>query len=335
MKNILRTGGDGIELNALFIQPTRWCDLNCTGCYVKKHAPSDRHVPKTEIIKLFQQFHNPSTPHWANQITVSIDNIPDEPKRHLHMMRIHWNIVQIINTRTVGFEYPEMHFTYNSVDTLRKYIKASGGAHSGMHASLALDMMSFSHINPKKDAEIINLFTGNTHINYNHLVPENVTSKNIDKYVEKMTAIGKMVDSIYLVIFKRPIHDKLVQIGDVHRMKQDITYINTLLERLPKDVRQKVHVDGCLEDVIKHRQTGFGCSSNISRFQVWPDGSVTGCAYALGAAGDKPGRTADDIMENIRDAKTRYEFKTQCHLPKVYNLVRESRRTTLYAIGTG
>lgn len=334
MRHILRSGGEGIELNALFIQPTRWCALDCAGCYVKEHAPSSKHLGKAEMVNLFKMFHDPDTPHWANQITVSIDDIPKgHPGKHLTMHRIHYDIVDHIHARTIGLEYPETHFTYHTTGTLRQYIEASGTLQSVADVANAIDMMSFSYINPEKDKELLHTLTGLTQVNYNHLIPANVTSKNIDRYVDQMVEIAGMVHSIYIVIFKRPIRDKLVQLGDAHRMRTDMAYINTMLSRVPESVRRKIHIDGCLQDVAQHRRTGFGCSSNVSRFQVWPDGSVTGCAYAWGGAGSQPARTANGVLENIRDAKRRYEFKEDCHLPEVYDSVLKGGRDSSVTMG--
>ncbi len=94
------------------------------------------------------------------------------------------------------------------------------------------------------------------------------------------------------------------------------------MERLPTNVRNKVSVDGCLQDTIKYTKTGFGCSSNVSRVQVWPDGSVTGCPYAFSSDGPI-GKTAEDILDNIISARKQYDFKQKCHLPEVYNSIRK------------
>ena len=236
------------------------------------------------------------------------------------MREFYKHIITLLENDTrPRLDKPEVHFTYHNLDTYASYTEDNNYTSAGS----ALSMISFSHIKVE-DLSSIDALNDFTDINYNHLVPWNVSSQNIDKYTKDMIAIGEVVNTIYLVINKRPINDKIVRIGDGARMQQDIAYINTMLERLPKHIRNKVHVDGCLEDVIEYKKTGFGCSSNVSRFQVWPDGTVSGCAYALNGTALKDtgySPTAEQIMENIRDAKTRYEFKTQCHLPEVYDSI--------------
>jgi hypothetical protein len=262
--------------------------------------------------------------HIANQVTISIDDIPpptgDDSSRPAHMIGLFCAAMKAWQNARNSFgnllpseemHIPELHMTFN---TERR-------SHLGnVHVAQTVDMLSFSNIN-HKSLKFIQHLANHTHVNYNHLVPSNVTSFNINEHVKRMTEIGEVVDSIYMVMFKTPVggkRNKLVEIGDQQRMSSDITYINTMLDRLPKDVRRKVHVDGCLKDTIRHRQTGFGCSSNVSRVQVWPDGSVSGCPYSFsGSTG--PGKTAEDILGNIRKARGQYDFDDRCHLPSVYD----------------
>ena len=55
--------------------------------------------------------------------------------------------------------------------------------------------------------------------------------------------------------------------------------------------------------------------------QVWPDGRITGCAYA--AQPESPQKyalTAQDIIRNIKIAQKRYDFiDSPCHLVNDYN----------------
>lgn len=336
MLPVLSMGGPRLEVNALFIQPTRWCDLDCKGCYVKEHSGGEMgyHTPVEEQYKLFTKFFEGEEA-WANQITIAIDNFPPDlgmtepPSRLLGlpynraMMRRHmitlFHTVMTQLARDPNHHGPEVHMTFNSDQVLKEYLHAVNW--SDNNAGL-LSVVSLSHI---KNIEYVKDLAKHTHINYNHLVPGNVTSFNIDKHVERMTRIGEVVDSIYMVIFKSPVgreRSDIVEIGDRSRMLSDLSYIRTMMERLPEHVRRKIHVDGCVKDTAKFLKTGFGCSSNVSRFQVWPDGSVSGCPYAFSADGGVTGKTAEDIMDNIRAARSRYDFKERCHLPSVYNSIR-------------
>jgi hypothetical protein len=319
-----------LELNALFLQPTRWCGLDCSGCYVKEHnrGEEDFHIAPAVWSQLFKKFYlsKPSEKGlkcWANQITIAVDDLSKSPEHALKMTDIFTSIIFECLVDQQMEEYPEVHATFNSVKTMSSYGMDDS---ERMRAILqAFDMYSFSHIN-NEELEVLKKAKGELgdkfQVNYNHLIPTNVTSLNIDKYIDKMTKIGKVVDHIYLVMFKTPVgkeRNDLVKIGDKSRMESDIAYINTILERLPGSVRRKVSVDGCLQDTIKHTKTGFGCSSNVSRVQVWPDGSVSGCPYAFESG--RSGRTVEDILVNIARARKEYDFKDKCHLPEVYDSI--------------
>lgn len=319
-----------LQLNALFIQPTRWCGLNCKGCYVKEHQGGEEsyHTPMEQQARLLEYFLSPRMHHglqpWANQITISMDDLHSDLYKRIHMVNLFSNVLTLRrNARIQSPDWnPELHMTFHTMGTVQQYLKASISSWEDLKL---LDMISISEINPwaKDWREGLDLLAHQTMVNYNHLVPAGVTSLNIDRHVRKLTEIGKIVHHIYLVIFKNPIgrdRPELMKIGETSRMASDIMYINTMMERLPEDVRNKISVDGCLQDTIKYTRTGFGCSSNVSRVQVWPDGSVTGCPYAFSGAG-AIGRTAEDILENITRARKQYDFKELCHLPEVYNSV--------------
>jgi len=318
------THGRRLEVNALFIQPTRWCGLNCKGCYVKEHHGDEGtyHTPLNEQVKLFHEFFVGRTA-WANQISISIDNLPqlttavDDPADR--MLRYWWEIMTYLQKDLrEKSDRPQVHMTLHNDVVWREYCRINDV--EPLVWARHPDVISFSNI---ISLDFLKVVAKQTHINYNHLIPGNVTSFNIDKYVDRMTEIGQIVDSIYLVAHKSPIgadRSELVRLGDSQRMSSDLRYIRTMLERLPRDVRNKTNVDGCIKDVEKARKTGFGCSSNVSRFQVWPDGSVSGCPYAFSGNTGR-GERAEDIMANIRQARETYDFRERCHLPAVIDSV--------------
>jgi hypothetical protein len=312
-----------LELNTLFIQPTRWCALNCKGCLVKEHSgdEGDYHTPVDEQIKLFQYFYRAHEGCWANQITISIDDPPESPPYvsslmfYTHMRFIFHGILNTIQDHHANSR-PEVHMTFHTEETIKKY---SGPSRDSVSIAKTLDVLSLSNI---KDLDFVKELAKHTHINYNHLIPSNVTSININKYIDRMTRIGEVVQSIYLVMFKSPIgreRSDLQNIGDQMNMKASISYINTMLARLPEHVRRKITIDGCLQDTIQFHKRGTGCSANISRIQVWPDGSVSGCPYAYQGTTGR-GERVEDILENIKQARKQYDFR-RCHLPEVYNSI--------------
>lgn len=303
-----------IHLHHLFIQPSYMCGLHCKGCYVMDHKNADdpfvNMLPEADWWRFLTQFGKEIT---ADQLSVSMDYLGKEQVKnrfmiswfdHLQDARLAWGCRE-------GKE-PEVHFTAYNVYTFQRYI-----AFSRIQAP---DLLSISNLTVD-DIPWLTEAGQAMELNYNHTVPWGVTSQNIDKYVEKLNLIGQAVDSIHLVINK-PMMDKkppsLVQLGKVSRMRTDVAYIGTLMKRLDPDVRKKLHVDRCLQDVYKNAQSGFGCSANISKFTVWPDGSVSGCPYAGSGTTDRAYR-AQDIMDNIRKAAQQYEFRDRCHLPAIYD----------------
>lgn len=328
MKPIL-DASNPLELNALFIQPTRWCGLNCKGCYVKEHTggAGDTHLDWSVLSDLFTKFYFNKDGAWANQITIAVDDLSEDPEQAKQMSTL---IIDIISRLKISSDvtYPEVHMTFHTMDTITQYAYYLGQTVN--HFWKHLDMVSLSVIRDKDLPWIQNakFLYSDTMVNYNHLVPSNVTSFNIDKYVDHLTKVGELVDHIYMVMFKTPVggpRNELTKLGDVSRMETDIAYMNTILERVPDSVRRKITIDGCLQDTIKHSKTGFGCSSNVSRVQVWPDGSVTGCPYAHSSTGPG-GSTVEDILVNIARARREYDFRERCHLPDVYDTVTNRRK---------
>jgi hypothetical protein len=249
--------------------------------------------------------------------------VSEETKRYTYMWEVFNQIMRFLcQDKRSKEDRPEVHITFNSLKTLNKYYK-----NTTVYKSLnALSMISFSQLGITDLTGLLSLkdIGIRTHMNYNYLIPGNITSFNIDKYVNHLIQAAEVVDSIYLVIFKRPVgghRDKMTTIGDVSRMTNDILFINTLMERIPANVRRKFQVDGCLQDTRESQRTGFGCSSNVSRMQVWPNGSVSGCPYAFDTNGKAGAKSAQDIVANIKEERKRYDFKEKCHLPEVLNII--------------
>lgn len=309
-----------IHIHHLFVQPTYWCKLNCKGCYVKGHEKAqdpDVYIGLSDWQYLFDEIWLGAL--YVNQISVSLDPLPTLQFARDYM-RNHFSMITntaFRNRNNTLARGPELHVTAFDISTWYDY------ANSVLPTNvLQVDLLSISNIKVEDIPALKKLRKeGCQTLNFNHLVPWGVTSRNIDKHVEKLNLIGKYVDIIHLVINK-PIMDKepprLVQMGRVSRMRTDVAYIGTLMKRLDPEVRQKLHVDRCLQDVHKFQQDGHGCSANISKFTIWPDGSVSGCPYA-GNGITKSSGSPHGIVANIREAAKQYEFRDRCHLPAIYN----------------
>ena len=316
-----------MELNALFIQPTRWCGKNCKGCYVKAHAGGENspHVAAAVITDLLRHYYFSYKDCWANQITLSVDDPPEDTDKYTHMDTILYYFLGLPFLKAGRVQdYPELHATFHNIQTMEKY----QGPYDIFGMAGSLDMLSLSEIK-LKDLDIIDDLATYTKINYNHLIPASLRLNNLDKYVANMIEIGRVVDHIYLVINKTPIgreRSEAMKEQDASQMAHDRAVINQLMKRLPEDVKKKITIDGCLQDVSKFTRTGFGCSSNVSRVQVWPDGSTSGCAYAFGTTGTLA-RGVEDILENIKAARQKYDFKEACHLVEAHKSSSERSQT--------
>lgn len=324
MISVLNNSERDIQLNALFYQPTYDCGRNCPGCYVKAHSKlnTDLNYPmNNKLIKDFFTEIYKRKRLKTNQFTISLDSLPPSDIKNKKirdkLIAVYEILYDVQNTYTYGDKTApkmELHATVHSIADFSPYITITGKA-------LPLDMLSISNTTGSALALKLELYKPYIkHINYNHLVPWNISSDNINFHIEKTIDIAHYVDSIYLIMNKTPIgapQSEIDKVNNIARMSTDIAYINTLIKAMPDSFKHKIHVDGCLTDLNKYRKTGFGCSSNVSRYQVWPDGSVTGCAYAFNGYTARAWSTRD-ILENIRKAKGTYEFRERCHLPETH-----------------
>lgn len=324
MKQILCNSGDNIEVNALFIQPTYGCALNCKDCYVKAHAKDPITSYQTdwhEIYKVVEWMALGQNKCHANQITLSVDVLPKNEIgiNYQYMTKIMAYFLKLVHIQKR--DYPdnkcELHITCNSMHALKGYEKELF-----FWANIRkLDMISFSNIDLDLAASYVDLGR-TTKINYNHLCPTIVNSSLISRQIEHIEQAGQLVNSIYMMTRKKPTSmcfTKEEQLDNASRLQQDMSYIKTILKEVSENVRRKIVVDTCIQDVVGSTRTGFGCSANISKFQVWPDGTVSGCPYAFSGIG-KAAKTAEDILENIRLARSHYEFE-RCHLRRSHDIL--------------
>lgn len=324
-KHILTKGGKSIELNALLIQPTRWCEKSCEGCYVHGHS-ADRdgpHLPWEEVHKLFNAFYKGE--HWANQITISIDDLNKDPAKQRHMLLVADAILnELIKDTRLKEDRPEVHMTLHSVRTLGEYLL------HGVVGWDKLDMLSFSTLALGEKGRLsFDYFKNKVPINYNKVVYS--VPSNPEEEAKKLETLAKDLQHIYLVMFKRPVArwqglDKQTQDEDRKKVESYKTYISLVLPLLSKETREKISLDQCYHDVIQFKSTGFGCSANISKFQVWPDGSTSGCPYKATDTDtvlhndNKNSRNVEFVLRNIREGQKQYDFDTSCHLPRAFTV---------------
>lgn len=316
MKQILDNSGIRVEVNALFLQPTYSC-IGCNNekdCYVKAHKQSDHQTCLHEQYKLLEWFALFPNHTHANQITVSLDTLPPIGQRlaiHRDMRRQFAYLVKLTNMK---MRSSQLHITTHSPTTLIDYGSVGGNIHKTIEK---FDMISFSSWN---GGGFLKTISEHAKVNFNHLCPVVVNSSTIKKQIEYIVEVGRLVNSIYMMARKCPVGltSSLEQEEkNASRLQQDMSYIKTIIDKVPEDVRRKIYIDTCIEDVVKHSRRGFGCSAGISKFQIWPDGTVSGCPYAYRGTGTIA-RSAEDILENIRLARSNYDFE-KCHLRRSHH----------------
>lgn len=301
------------HINALFIQPTTWCARNCNGCYVKGFA--NNNIKSHSNISLFKQIFyalniNHETlgrelthPLYVNQVTLALDQMPVDRAVRQVMKDLFYNFLES-KAHSIGGEF---HATVHTVNDLLEYMKDSTNKLMPIHEwRIQLDMLSISHINiiDQLYLEQIRKFIAPA-INWNLTVDPSVDMEKIKK---SFSDIVEWVDSVYLVLHKP-------NTGHFFDEKTFLIHQDFLkfIKTLPQKVQDKVTIDGCLSDSRRFLSTGYGCSSNISRFQVWPDGSVTGCAYNQNRI-TPPATDITSFLKNIHEASKVYEFD-KCKIP--------------------
>lgn len=320
------------HINALFFQPTYWCALDCEKCYVKgMEKNTDPEVLEglnnnihgslyrlNDLLTVFTNNVNKTEEsdrresYWANQVTIAVDNLSkDEAKSKTMSYFFGWVISRFYSLEEYHYERPELHLTCNSIDTLNEYIDLTG-TEKMMNV---VSVMTFSFLTVKDIPKLVvfrNKYPG-IHINWNFTV---FNEKWLSAEMSALKEIEPYVDTIYYVMHKPALGDNL----DRPKTKM---YFDALpkMKSILGDAFRKVNIDGCVSDAKKWRDTGFGCASNVSRFQVWPDGSVSGCPYQ-----QRPQTSAadnfSDIIENLRTAAKRYEFDN-CKIPETLHPTSE------------
>jgi len=290
------------EVNTLFLQPTYYCGKQCKNCYVKQHITSDKTQIPVEVFKEFvSKFFFNKDKCWANQITLSLDTLSVNQTERDHMLDIYKifnNLIYVSNTN----DRPELHITVNDLRSLRDYYP---------EAVPNIDVLSITNIYNSDETALHDLqkLLGIA-INWNLLVTTNV---DIQLLANKINKIGQFVDHIYFLLEKVPIGSKVTESD-----RQNINRNNIIYKHLKKyvttSIYNKITLDRCAQSTFDFRTTGYGCSANIFQFQIWPDGSVSGCPYAQ-SSNTQSGVTAQDIVNNIHEARNQYDFN-KCYIVK-------------------
>ena len=259
--------GDVI-IDALMIQPTNWCGSNCKNCYVKEHEHGEQ-IDLREMYRLFSHFYD-SDWHWANQISISVDDLPwactGDNKLNEMTFFIRSCLEQVLeDTRRCK---PEVHIACRSPATLADYRN-----YHGVPVPLSLfgqcDVISFSEVTPEGESIINRLrLNGAT-------IVHNILTSNVRKAVEEARSSADIVDEHHFTI------DKCTP-PDLGNFLSAIKHIWGTTDRCTSAVR-------------------FGtCGANRGVFHIWPDGSVSGCPYKIKSDTDPANPPySSGILDNI------------------------------------
>jgi len=305
MREIFKLSREEIIIDQLFIQPTYWCrgfsgqsvsgrNIPCNGgvegsspllpakcpladiCYVRAHQEKNEHRDKQlslyQQVKLFRMFY--SGPHWANQISISVDELPEPVdevtlRQRRHMIYFLVSVLNCLNNKYKPDDAPEVHLTMRSPRTLEDYMEA------GIPFSFfsAADLISFSDLSSGPVDTCTRLVDAGVQVNYNR-----VDCTMLPRYLPP-------VSSIYTLVEKP--HGKL----------------RGIMIMPPNDFFQW--------DICLHHLENNNCNANISKFQVWPDGSVSGCPYKE-TSDTGPTLTAEGVVDNILKSSRCNNFEECC-----------------------
>jgi hypothetical protein len=309
-------------VNALFLQPTTLCARNCNGCYVKGFEKNENFTTDSRTnaqLSVFEDLLNKinrDSRYLVNQLTLAVDTLPSIENQlqnefdfyHLLVVYLHFLGASRAN-RTSSLE-AEFHITVHTVKDLLAYINFTVDK-TRNNIKYPLDMVSISHLNPTDGLAVDTIrtyFSQNNKpvdINWNLTVDPSI---NIQKIMDTFEETARLVDSVYLVLHKPSTGSHLQE-----KAYTDWVRFAEYIKTLDPSIQKKVHLDGCISDAKRFISTGFGCSSNTSRFQIWPDLSVTGCAYNQNRITSAT-TTFDGLVENIYKASKQYEFSS-CKIP--------------------
>lgn len=305
------------KLDAVLIQPTYTCALNCTGCYVKESKQG-----KPMSIHLFKQVmdylnYNGVGKYDIGHLTLALDNLPtDYMDANIMKEAFLWYLWGIDEKKTTA-KLPRLHITANSPDVLTNYLQQMGLRWNQLPERL--ELISFSHIdmdNPNH-AMALGYLTGlKKKINYNFM-PMGQPLDNLKKTLF-------YVEMSYIVLHKTGLGNKNDQ-ARINYFKEALKEIDTW----PEEYKKKIFVDHCVQDAFKFKKTGYGCSANVSKLHVWPDGHISGCPY------NKDGGVPVNNITGFKDAMdkaldgTVYDFN-KCTIPADYDRKPEDAKKSRF-----
>ena len=230
---------------------------------------------------------------YTNQFTLAVDNLPAEGEDREYMIQALGMAIWYKQNAAQEMQDTELHLTVNSWSTLKGYLDASNFELEDLRQ---VALLSISSPISKSELEEIREWAPDIVLNWQ---VQPYGRFNREKFENRLANF----DQAYFIIHKGP-DMNMINPGNWHAWYSKIY-------NLPLELRDKIHIDSCAKDNWKFQRSGFGCSANISKIHIWPDGHVTGCPYNQRTYDDRgtEAATAAELHRNIKLSSERYEYR--------------------------
>ena len=287
MNQLFRITDNEIHIDSLTLEATIDCAKNCGGCYLKAHRLQGPVVNWSDWLSLLDTFMlKDITGYSCNQISISIN----EKQNDVSFKTISAFLYYLNFLKPEERTDTKVHLTMFSPSTIKQYIFPYLDLDMAIKLFSNVDSIYFSNILTDEDLDVINALRAqnkNLKIGWNATAGISISKRNILE--------DSRFNGIYQVINKSESKPIFSFAGEPKKIQQDV----------------------CLTDYNNWKQTGKPtCPANISKFTIWPDGSVSGCPYAK-TSNTGPAQTVNGILANIVEASKFYDFD-RCPMKGLY-----------------
>lgn len=302
-------------------QPTNSCMGRCSGCYVRASNSSHYRGPvKTDVVHYIYETGQLE----CQQFTISLDTIHPKniPTNLIDALRTVWlktlerqrMLKEVLEADYKPQPSPMLCVTAHSYEDITRWAEALG--FTTPEFLQPLGMLSLSKFpSDKYVCETLKKMCKQLSVtlNYNRVIKCDVEEdKNLPRGCE-------FADSVYLILHKQPL-------GDAQDLDMLDYWIDAFKE-LPDSTMGELIPDTCIYNAVNKEKNGFSCSAGISKVQVWPDGSVTGCPYDAKHIMTPVKNEYDTWMELQTVLDTREHPMRRCTIQEALKeLQRESKR---------
>jgi hypothetical protein len=287
MNQIFRITENEVYIDSLIIESTWNCAKNCQGCYLKAHKQKGKQLLLTslglwELLSGFLNIHNKS--YSVNQISISVNEpTKEEDIKTIETILACIKYVDGWNSR----KNTKIHLTLHNPTTIKKY-KPLTTEWFALADSIYFSNISEEEIGIIQDLRALNK---NIEIGWNCRLG---TSERLDESAEGI------ISSIYYIV-------------DKSKRAEDPAIVFSAPRKDIKHIRDICYIDYNNWKKDWHNTT---CSANISKFTVWPDGSVSGCPY-IKQSDTGPATTWKGILANITESSKFCDFN-KCPMKEIY-----------------